>query len=231
MLDTDKTKSADGKVYHILVVDDEKEGLNALRMTFERNKQFKCKVSIANNAEEALGLLENHPFDLVLSDFKMPGMDGIELLTHVRQNYPGTIRMLITAYSDLRIAVKAINKAEINNYIEKPWSNQELVTIVHASLKRKSERQLLEKREYDNVMDALEAVRKLQDDMSRPARGGMVPELTRMTFEFTSPREFNRFSFEIRRLGNVSIEDVYVFENKYLVIITAYPHSYMSKTE
>ena len=222
-------KESDDRVYKILIVDDELEGLKALKATFERNKQFRCEVATATNGDGATRLLEDQVFDLVLSDYKMPGMDGIELLTYVREKSPDTLRILITAYSDLRVAVRAINRAEINNYMEKPWSNQELVSVAHAALQRKSERDALEKAEYDSVDDALVALRELQRDMSKPSPAGTAAESPRMTFEFSSPREFNRFSYEVRRLGSVGIEDVYVFENRYVTVVTVYPHTHINK--
>jgi response regulator RpfG family c-di-GMP phosphodiesterase len=67
----------------------------------------------------------------------MPKMNGLELLRKVREKYPGTIRMLITAYSDITVAKDAINKVDVDYYIEKPWDNAELRELVSEALKRK----------------------------------------------------------------------------------------------
>lgn len=213
-------------IYNILIVDDEKEVLNALRTTFERAKQFKSKIITAESSEKAMNILKNQEFDLVLSDYKIPGINGIELLREVKNKYPDTVRMLITGYSDLKTAREAINLAEVNNYLEKPWDNEELRSIIHAALKRKNERDVTGKTEFDSVSEALKKVRDFQGELLNIDPEDIIEKKPKMMCAFDSIREFNKFSFEIKKMGNVNIEDVYVFENKYLISLAIYPQSF-----
>jgi len=213
-------------IYNILIVDDEREVLNALRTTIERAKQFKSNILTAESAEKALGLLKNQDFDLVLTDYKMPDINGVELLKEVKNKYPDTIRMLITGYSDLKTAREAINLAEVNNYLEKPWDNEELRSIIYAALKRKHEREVAERTEFDSISDALKKVRDFQGELLNIDPDDLIEKKPKMICAFDSIREFNKFSFEIKKMGNVNIEDVYIFENKYLISLAIYPPSF-----
>lgn len=129
----------DGERYKILVVDDNQNVLNLLQITLEGAKKFDSDIQVAENAEEALELFEDDIFDLVLTDQKMPGMSGIELLTEVKNKHPFTRKILITGYSELDLAKQAINKADVDNYLEKPWDNTELRDTVYETLKAREE--------------------------------------------------------------------------------------------
>ena len=214
------------RIYNILIVDDEREVLNALRTTIERAKRFKSNIVSAESSEKALYILKNEDFDLVLSDYKMPGINGIELLREVKNKYPDTVRMLITGYSDLKTAREAINLAEVNNYLEKPWDNEELRSIIHAALKRKNEREVAKRMEFDSVSDALKKVRDFQGELLNIDPEEVIEKKPKIMCAFDSIREFNKFSFEIKKMGNVNIEDIYVFENKYLISLAIYPQSF-----
>ncbi len=210
----------DDRTYKILIVDDEMETLKALRSTIERATQFKSEVVAVESGEEALDELEKQDFDLVLSDNRLPGVSGIELLTRIKDTKPRTLRMLITGFSDLDIAREALYRAEVNNYIEKPWNVDELRMIVHAGLKRKFERETTEKQEIDNVVEAISQIHELLRELPQMELETTITERPKLRFEFDSWRDFNRFSFEIKKMGNVSIFDVYSFENKYIIIVT-----------
>lgn len=121
--------------YQILLVDDEPEVLEALYLTLKRAKQFQCEVRKANGGHEALEELQRKPADLVLADFRMPRMSGVELLTAVKERWPGTVRALITGYSDVEIAMQAMEHARIHYYVQKPWNNDELRLTVWEALR------------------------------------------------------------------------------------------------
>lgn len=125
--------------YNILIVDDDQEVLNLLQVTLENADEFESKVVTAKNAEEAQDKIEDMTFDLVLADHKMPGKSGVELLSDLKEKSPETKRILITGYSALDIAKDAINKAKVDNYLEKPWDNQELRGTVYDTLKEEKE--------------------------------------------------------------------------------------------
>jgi response regulator RpfG family c-di-GMP phosphodiesterase len=106
-------------VNKILLVDDEKNIL----LGYKRNLRSKFDVHIAEGGKEGLDILKEHgPFAVVVSDFKMPGMDGVEFLKLVREKYPDTVRMMLTGYADLDSAMNAINEGNIYRFLTKPCS-------------------------------------------------------------------------------------------------------------
>lgn len=116
--------------YKILIVDDEPDNLQLLYRTLRRDYE----VTKAQGPLEALEILKETPFNCILSDHKMPDMDGVEFLKRTYDMYPDTIRLLVTAYSDVEILMNAINYAKIYRYIKKPYSPEELLHIVQLAL-------------------------------------------------------------------------------------------------
>lgn len=202
------------QVYRILVVDDEKDIVEALKWTLERAEVFKCTVTTATNPMMAMADLEGTEFDVVLADYKMPFMNGVELLTKVKERHPNTIRMLITGYSDMNIAKEAINKAHVYNFIMKPWNNNELKEILCEALERKTEREQEKITEVDEACEALRLVNELKDHV--------LNEQT-LLFSFSSIPDLNRFSFEIRKIENVHVRDFHIYENKYIISVVMLP--------
>jgi YesN/AraC family two-component response regulator len=214
------------KNYTILIVDDEEDVQNALKMTIERSKLFDCKIFVANNGKEALTKLESEEFDLVLSDFRMPVMDGIEFLDRVREKYPDTIRILITGNSEMDIAKKAISKAKVHNYIEKPWDREELIKIINDELMVQTKKSSAVNNNIcniDNVKNALNQLIIINNEIQTNPTVLVDKEL--LTFEFDSSDEFNKFNHEVKKMSNLIIEGVYMFENKYKVTIGIYQES------
>lgn len=116
--------------YKILLVDDEENNL----MLLYRTLRGKYDIVKTTSPLDAIELMKTEQFHLILSDHKMPDMDGVELLHHVYKNYPETVRILVTAYSDISILIGSINKAKIYRYIKKPFNPAELEMIVEAGL-------------------------------------------------------------------------------------------------
>lgn len=117
----------------VLIVDDEEDIRESLKDLLEGSgAQIECRAGA--NGEEGLDLLETERFDLVISDFKMPGMDGIEFLTRAGRIAAHTPRILITAFPDLQVAVRAINDAGIENFFTKPLDPDEIVRVVTETL-------------------------------------------------------------------------------------------------
>lgn len=115
----------------ILCVDDEPGILSALRRVF-RAKGF--QVQIAEGGKAGLALLEEQAFDLVISDMRMPEMDGAAFLEQVRLRWPDSMRLLLTGYADINAVMAAINKGEIYRYIGKPWDDNDMLMIVRGAL-------------------------------------------------------------------------------------------------
>ena len=103
--------------YHILIVDDEDEVLAILRDLFEKEGY---RVSTAQEGTQALDILQQEVPDLILADYQMPGIDGIELFKRTLDLCPYAIRSLITAHGDLLVAQAAINEASVYNIVTKP---------------------------------------------------------------------------------------------------------------
>ncbi|MFZ6720368.1 HD domain-containing phosphohydrolase [Undibacterium sp. Ji49W] len=119
----------------LLFVDDEPNILSALRRLF---RPYSYKILIANGGQEGLEILEKEAVDLVISDMRMPVMDGAVFLTHVRARWPDTIRLLLTGYADMQSTIDAINRGEIYRYITKPWNDNDIVLVVRQALERKA---------------------------------------------------------------------------------------------
>jgi two-component system probable response regulator PhcQ len=148
----------------ILLVDDEP---NVLRSLSRLLKDY--QVISFTSGEEALSAARNRAFDLVISDYQMPGMNGVEFLTFFKAIQPDAIRMILTAYADLNAIQHAINEAEIFRFINKPWNPVEVMNAVTRGLERKHillknqtlvnkvrrQRFLLEQKEA--ILNALEA--------------------------------------------------------------------------
>ncbi|MDR8373577.1 response regulator [Pseudomonas lactis] len=119
------TKSA------VLLVDDEESILNSLRRLL-RGQPY--DVVLATSGAQALEIMATRPIDLVMSDARMPGMDGATLLAEVHRLYPATSRILLTGYADLTTIIKAINDGQIHRYISKPWNDEELQLVLQQTL-------------------------------------------------------------------------------------------------
>ena len=118
----------------ILFVDDERPILNSLNRLF---RPTGYKIHLANSGDEGLAVLENEAIDIVVSDMRMPGMDGAKFLSEVARKWPSTARMLLTGYADLTSAIEAINQGEISRYLTKPWDDSDIVMCVKQAMENK----------------------------------------------------------------------------------------------
>ncbi len=107
----------------LLLLDDEPSILAALTRVFRLDGY---RVLRANTAEEAFNLLALHQVQVVMSDQRMPGMNGTEFLSRVKKLYPGTIRIILSGYTELETVLNAINRGEIYRFYTKPWDDQTL---------------------------------------------------------------------------------------------------------
>jgi signal transduction histidine kinase/FixJ family two-component response regulator len=107
----------DHREYPVLYVDDEKDNLRVFELTFQRD----FTILTAENAAEGLEILSQHPVAVVLSDQRMPGIEGVEFLRRVRELDSRSVRILVTAFGDAKILGEAINDGNIYRYLSKPW--------------------------------------------------------------------------------------------------------------
>lgn len=117
----------------LLFVDDEPSILSALRRLF---RQHGYRILIAEGGTAGLQILESEHVDLVISDMRMPEMDGAKFLEQVRARWPKIVRILLTGYADISSTINAINRGEIYRYISKPWDDNEIVMTVRDALER-----------------------------------------------------------------------------------------------
>ena len=123
-LNTQATSSTEIKAGgSLLIVDDEENILNAMRRLF---RPLGYSIFLANSGVEGLKILEQEYVDLVISDMRMPEMDGAAFLEQVSLRWPDTIRILLTGYADVTKTIDAINKGRIYKYISKPWEENDL---------------------------------------------------------------------------------------------------------
>jgi response regulator RpfG family c-di-GMP phosphodiesterase len=125
------TAPEDARPARLLFVDDEPSILSALKRAF-RGKGYDIRT--ATSAAEGLTLLDLESADLVLSDMRMPEMDGAEFLERVFSRWPDTKRVLLTGYADAGATVAAINRGKIWRYIAKPWHDDDLILTVQQAL-------------------------------------------------------------------------------------------------
>lgn len=126
-------------MYRIMLVDDEENILNALRRVLAshadyENEEFQFKVETFTSPHDALRRAEEAAFDLVVSDYRMPEMSGVEFLKAFRKIQPQAARIILSGYADLEGLMGAINEAQIFRFITKPWHDYDFKVAVAQSL-------------------------------------------------------------------------------------------------
>lgn len=121
----------------IMVVDDEKMITTTLSTMFKL--MLKENVIAYNDVDQALSSteLEKNQVDLIISDFMMPKMNGLEFLRNVKEKSPNTVTILLTGYADKENAIRSINEIGLYYYLEKPWDNNDLIKVVKNGLEKK----------------------------------------------------------------------------------------------
>jgi len=139
----------------ILLVDDEEMVVTSIKsfLTLETDYQ----VVAFTSPKEALDYVQKNRVDLVISDYLMPEVDGIEFLAKVKEIQPEATRILLTGYADKENAIKAINEVGLYQYIEKPWENDDLRLVIRNGL----EKRVLLKRLQDKIGEVNKAHEEL----------------------------------------------------------------------
>jgi two-component system NtrC family sensor kinase len=115
----------------LLVVDDDEHVRRALKRVLKRSR---CELLEAPDAETALGLLAGHAVEVVVSDYRMPGMSGVEFLRVVKERWPRIQRVLLTGHADTAAIEEAVNRSEIFRFIWKPWDDAHLLLTVQSAV-------------------------------------------------------------------------------------------------
>lgn len=142
----------------IAIVDDEEMVLTSLRSFLLLETDY--EVETFSSPQKAVSALREKPVDLVISDYLMPGMNGIEFLLQVKALHPFATRILLTGYADKENAIKAINEVGLYQYVEKPWNNDDLKITIQNGLERRFLMEKLEQKiqEVQNVQQSLQDI-------------------------------------------------------------------------
>jgi two-component system response regulator PilR (NtrC family) len=191
----------------ILVVDDEKSMREFLEIMLRKEGY---EVACARDGKEALNSLKARPYDLVLSDIRMPGVDGMEVLNRAKENSPGTIVIMITAYGSTESAVEAMKRGAYD-YITKPFQVDEIKLIIRKALEKKTleeeniqlRKELESKYQFGNlvgnspgmlkVYDLIQRVKDTRANILISGESGTGKELVAKAVHYNSPRKDKSF--------------------------------------
>lgn len=126
-------------MYRILLVDDDVLMLQDLQQDIAA---LPCEVEAFSQPRLALARAQAMPFDLVVSDYQMPGMDGVTLIKALKQANPNLVAIMLSAFADLRSVMGAINEAQVYRYLTKPWDTDQLQNIIRQAMAHAAEGRL-----------------------------------------------------------------------------------------
>jgi response regulator RpfG family c-di-GMP phosphodiesterase len=169
--------TAASPAWTLLAVDDEPNILAALQRLFRTTG---WRILTAGHAEEALALLATEPVDAVLSDMRMPGMDGVQFLESVSSSWPRTARLLLTGQADLGSTIAAINRGRLHRYITKPWNDDELVLTL---------RQVEQGQQLEAEKQALERLAQQQNDELKALNAELEARVAQRTEELVAAND------------------------------------------
>lgn len=148
----------------VMIVDDEDMVITSVRAFLQLETDY--NIAGFTLPEEAAEYLRINPVDVVVSDYLMPKMTGLQLLAHAKELQPEAARVLLTGHADKQSAIQAINEVGLFQYLEKPWENAQLLLVINSAIERT---QLLrDLREKVSQLD--EAHSNLKDIQSRLLR-------------------------------------------------------------
>ncbi len=152
--------SQNGRKPSVVIVDDEEMVITSIKAFLELETDF--NVSGFTDPEEAAAFADKNEVDVAVSDYLMPKMNGIQLLSRVKAAQPEASRVLLTGHADKQSAVQAINEVALFQYLEKPWDNPQLLLVIQSGVERaRLYRDLREKvEELDSAHTSLKNVQR-----------------------------------------------------------------------
>jgi len=183
----------------LLFVDDESNILSSLKRLF---RQFGYRIFTAESGALGLQILEKEAVDLVISDMRMPEMNGAQFLEKVREKWPQTVRILLTGYAEVDATIDAINKGQIYRYVSKPWDDTEIVTTV---------KQALEQKILAREKQRLEELTRRQNEELKDFNANLEAKVKARTEEVSQTMKFLEVAHE--KVKKSFITSVRVFSN------------------
>lgn len=119
---------------NIMIVDDDIQVLNALVRVL-RTTEY--QVSLYNDPQKAVQQMDSVTWDVIICDYRMQGINGLEVLKTAKRLVPDAVRILMTGYSDIDVIIQAVNEGSIFKYLSKPWDNQQLLLLIEESVMHK----------------------------------------------------------------------------------------------
>ena len=159
----------------ILIVDDEPHVISALMRGLDEEPYL---VAGASGGAEALQLMAQRSFKVVISDEKMPEMDGAQFLALVKKRYPETVRIMLTGHASVEATMRAVNSGEIYRFFTKPWNDTELKLAIRSALEKydleqENRRLLRTVRRQSQELNYLERSYPGISELKRDARGAI----------------------------------------------------------
>ena len=149
---------------HVLLVDDEDMVITSIRAFLQLETEY--EIHGYTNPQEATRHLETNPVDVIVSDYLMPKMNGIQLLAKAKEFQPEAARVLLTGHADKQSAIQAINQVGLYQYLEKPWDNSQLLLVINGAIERTQLlRQLKEK--VSELDEAHTSIKEVQSRLLR----------------------------------------------------------------
>ncbi len=167
----------------ILIVDDEVDLLRLLKRTLPED--LNCEVFTASSGENALRLLSEQPMDLALVDMKMPGMDGLDLLEHLRREHPWLTVVMMTAHGCIELAVQAIRSGAYD-FITKPFDHEALILTLQKALERsrllrenlRLQKHVKQHQAFQNLVGKSAAMQRLYETIQMVAKSDLTVLIT-----------------------------------------------------
>lgn len=176
----------------LLFVDDEPSILSSLKRLF---RPHGYQIFTAEGGAAGLEILDKEEVDLIISDMRMPVMDGARFLEQARLNKPEAVRILLTGYADIESTIAAINQGQIYRYINKPWDDNEIVLLV---------RDALERRRLERENGHLNSVVERQNAELRELNAGLEQKVAERTAELNKAISYVKSAHARLKTGFIS---------------------------
>jgi putative nucleotidyltransferase with HDIG domain len=183
----------------LLLVDDEASVLSSLKRLF---RPCGYRIFTAERGAAGLEIMQRETVDLVISDMRMPEMDGAQFLQKVNEQWPDTVRILLTGYAEIGATIDAINKGHIYRYISKPWEDNDIVLAIKQALRQK---------QLERANQGLEELTRKQNEELKDLNANLEQKVKARTEEVRQTMALLEVAHE--RLKKGFITSIRVFSN------------------